>query len=130
MEVLHAVFHGALVGAHLVVAALQQGLAARVHAQGDFVVFHTGFHVGGLLGFGLGALALRGFTVRYAGLRAALLRFVPGFAVFAVFWLGTGALLKPAPESVQLAAEALRGLLAGLWFTLGWPWVLRRHFKA
>ncbi len=83
-----------------------------------------------LLGFGLGALALRGFTVRYAGLRAALLRFVPGFAVFAVFWLGTGALLKPAPESVQLAAEALRGLLAGLWFTLGWPWVLRRHFKA
>src|SRR5262249_55912480 len=32
VEVLHAVFHGALVGADLVVAPLQQRLAARVHA--------------------------------------------------------------------------------------------------
>ena len=40
-----------------------------------------------LLGFGLGALALRGFTVRYTGLRA------------------------------------------GLWFTLGWPWVLQRLYR-
>lgn len=40
-----------------------------------------------LLGFGLGALALRGFTVRYTALRA------------------------------------------GLWFTLGWPWVLQRLYR-
>lgn len=79
-----------------------------------------------LLGMLLGAGALRGFAVRYTGLRAALARFVPGFAVFAVFWLGTGALLKPAPESVQLVADALRGLLAGLWFTWGWPYLCMR----
>lgn len=82
-----------------------------------------------LLGMLLGAGALRDFTVRYTGLRTAALRFVPGFAVFAVFWLGTGALLKPAPEQVQLAADAVRGLLAGLWFTWWWPLVLRRLFK-
>ncbi len=83
-----------------------------------------------LLGLLLGATALRDFTVRYAGLRTALLRFVPGFVVFAVFWLGTGALLKPLPEHVQVVADALRGLLAGLWFTLGWPLALRRLLKA
>ncbi len=79
-----------------------------------------------LLGMLLGAGALRDFSVRYTGLRWALARFAPGFAVFAVFWLGTGALLKPAPEPVQLAADAVRGLLAGLWFTWWWPLVLRR----
>src|SRR5262245_60260273 len=47
VEVLHAVFHRALVGADLVVAALQQCLAARVHAQRDLVVLHAGLHVGG-----------------------------------------------------------------------------------
>ena len=51
MKVLHAVFHRALVGAELVVAAQHQRLAASVHAQGQFVVFDTGFHVGGLLRF-------------------------------------------------------------------------------
>src|SRR5262249_16791230 len=38
VEVLHAVFHGALVGTDLVVAALEQCLAAGVHAQRDLVV--------------------------------------------------------------------------------------------
>src|SRR5688572_24731500 len=51
VEVLHAVFHRALVGADLVVAALHQRLAAGVHAQRDLVVFHAGLHVSGLLGF-------------------------------------------------------------------------------
>jgi hypothetical protein len=58
VEVLHAVFHRALVGADLVVAALHQGLAAGVHAQGDLVVLDAGLHVGGLLGFD--ELALEG----------------------------------------------------------------------
>jgi hypothetical protein len=49
VEVLHAVFHRALVRADLVVAALHQGLAAGVHAQGDLVVLDAGLHVGGLL---------------------------------------------------------------------------------
>ena len=49
MEVLHAVFHGALVGADLVVAALIQGPAAGVHALADLVVLDAGLHVGGLL---------------------------------------------------------------------------------
>lgn len=79
-----------------------------------------------LLGMLLGASALRDFCVRYTGLRTALLRFVPGFAVFAVFWLGTGVLLKPAPEQVQVVADAVRALLAGLWFTLWWPLLLQR----
>ncbi len=82
-----------------------------------------------LLGLLLGACALRDFSVRYTGLRTALARFVPGFAVFAVFWLGTGALLKPMPEHVQGIAEAVRGLLAGLWFSLWWPLVLQRFYK-
>jgi membrane-associated phospholipid phosphatase len=82
-----------------------------------------------LLGMLLGAIALRDFPVRYAGLRPALLRFVPGFAAFALFWLGTGALLKPAPEQVQVVADALRGLLAGLWFTWWWPLLLRRFYR-
>ncbi len=50
MEVLHAVFHRALVGADFVVAAQHQGLAAGVHALGDLVVLDRGFHVGGALG--------------------------------------------------------------------------------
>lgn len=83
-----------------------------------------------LLGMLLGAGALRDFAVRYTGLRTALARFVPGFAVFAVFWLGTGALLKPAPEQVQLAADAVRGLLAGLWFTWWWPLLLQRLYRS
>ena len=58
MELLHAVFHRALVGAALVVAALHQGAPAGVHAQGDLVVLDAGFHVGGLLG--LDELALEG----------------------------------------------------------------------
>lgn len=82
-----------------------------------------------LLGLLLGAGALRDFSVRYTGLRTALARFAPGFAVFAVFWLGTGALLKPMPEHVQVIADALRGLLAGLWFSLWWPLVLQRFYK-
>ena len=53
---LHAVFHRALVGAHFVVAALQQGPAPGIHALGNLVVFQTGFHVSGLLG--LNKLAL------------------------------------------------------------------------
>ena len=51
MEVLHAIFHGALVGAHFVVAALVQGRAAGVHALADFVVLDAGFHIGRLLCF-------------------------------------------------------------------------------
>ena len=53
---LHAVLHRALVGADLVVAAVQQCLAAGVHAQRDFIVLVAGFQVGSLLGgdkFGL-----------------------------------------------------------------------------
>ena len=46
---LHAVFHRALVGPDLVVAALQQGAPAGVHALGNLVIFQAGFHVGGLL---------------------------------------------------------------------------------
>src|SRR5690349_17471128 len=40
VELLHAVFHRALVGARLVLAAQQQGAAAGVHALDDLVVFH------------------------------------------------------------------------------------------
>jgi membrane-associated phospholipid phosphatase len=83
-----------------------------------------------LLGMLLGASALRDFAVRYTGLRTALARFVPGFAVFALFWLGTGALLKPQPEQVQVVADAVRGLLAGLWFTWWWPLLLQRLCKS
>ena len=50
MKVLHAVFHGALIGADFVVATLVQGLAAAIHALGNLVVLDAGFHVGGLLG--------------------------------------------------------------------------------
>src|SRR5690606_31349795 len=50
VEVLHAVFHRALVGADLVVAPHHQRLAAGVHALADLVVFEAGLHVGGLLG--------------------------------------------------------------------------------
>jgi hypothetical protein len=46
VEVLHAVFHRALVGADLVVAALVQRLAACVHALRDLVVLDAGLHVG------------------------------------------------------------------------------------
>ena len=49
MEVLHAVFHRALVRPGLVVAALHQRLAPGVHAQRDLVILDTGLHVGGLL---------------------------------------------------------------------------------
>jgi hypothetical protein len=58
VEVLHAVFHGALVGADLVLAALEQRQAAGVHALADLVVLDAGLHVGGLLG--LDELALEG----------------------------------------------------------------------
>ena len=51
VKVLHAIFHGALVGPHFVVAALHQGFAPCVHALGNFVVFDAGFHVGGFLRF-------------------------------------------------------------------------------
>eukprot|EP01034_Spumella_vulgaris_P014478 gene14478-18481_t len=122
--------------------ALQSAMAARWTVPVEWVAATTALHPGVkiaplqitslardislLLGMLLGAVALRDFSVRYTGLRTALLRFVPGFAVFAVFWLGTGALLKPMPEQVQVIADAVRGLLAGLWFTLWWPLVLRR----
>jgi hypothetical protein len=46
VEVLHAVFHGRLVRAGFVVAALHQGQTAGVHAFADFVVFDGGFHIG------------------------------------------------------------------------------------
>src|SRR5690348_11549263 len=49
VEVPHAVLHRALVRAGLVVAALEQGLAAGVHAQGDLVVLDAGLEVRGLL---------------------------------------------------------------------------------
>src|SRR3954462_7237625 len=50
VEVLHAVFHRALVRADFVLAALHQRQPAGVHAQRDLVVLDTGFHVRGLLG--------------------------------------------------------------------------------
>jgi membrane-associated phospholipid phosphatase len=126
--------------------ALQSAMAARWTVPPEWVATTTALHPGVkiaplqitslardislLLGMLLGAGALPDYCVRYTGLRTALLRFVPGFAVFAVFWLGTGALLKPAPENVQLAADAVRGLLAGLWFTWWWPLLLRRFYQA
>ncbi len=58
MEVLHAVFHRALVGAHLVVASVEQRPAPRIHALADLVVLDAGLHIGGLLG--LDELALEG----------------------------------------------------------------------
>jgi hypothetical protein len=58
MEVLHAVFHLALVRANFIVAALHQRFAAGVHAQRNLVVFDAGFHVGRLLRFDV--LALEG----------------------------------------------------------------------
>ena len=48
---LHAVFHGALVGPHLVVTAQAQRAASGVHALADLIVLQTSLHVGGLLGF-------------------------------------------------------------------------------
>ena len=59
MEMLHAVFHRALVRAELVVAALHQCQSALVHAFSDFIVFHASFHVGGALGFDEIAFAVR-----------------------------------------------------------------------
>ncbi len=61
MKVLHAVFHGALVGAGLVVAAQHQGAAAGIHAFGDLVVLDAGFHVGSALGLDKFALEGRDF---------------------------------------------------------------------
>ena len=58
MELLHAIFHRALIRAELVVAAVHQRLAAGVHAQCDLVVFGAGLPVRGLLG--LDELALEG----------------------------------------------------------------------
>ena len=51
MKVLHAVFHRALVRPKFIVSAQHQGLSPGVHAQGNFVVFHAGFHVRRLLRF-------------------------------------------------------------------------------
>lgn len=51
MEMLHAVFHGALVGTDFVVTTLQQRTAACVHALADFIVLDSGFHIGRALGF-------------------------------------------------------------------------------
>src|SRR4051812_9486383 len=49
VELLHAVFHRALVRTEVVVAALEEGAAAGVHAQGDLVVLGAGFPVCRLL---------------------------------------------------------------------------------
>src|SRR5690606_23879234 len=51
VEVLHAVFHGALVRPRVVVAAIEQHPPARVHAQRDLVVLDGRLHVGGALDF-------------------------------------------------------------------------------
>lgn len=126
--------------------ALQSAMAARWTVPVEWVAATATLHPGEkiaplqvtslardislLLGMLLGAVAMRDFSVRYTGLRTALARFVPGFAVFAAFWLGTGALLKPAPEQVQLVADAVRGLLAGLWFTWWWPQLLLRLYTS
>src|ERR1700761_3650888 len=58
VELLHAVFHRALVGAALVLAAGHERAAAGVHSLGDLVVLDAGLHVGGLLR--LDELALEG----------------------------------------------------------------------
>src|SRR5664279_1439495 len=50
VKLLHAVFHGALVGAEVVLAAFEEGAPAGVHAQRDLVVLGAGLPVRGLLG--------------------------------------------------------------------------------
>jgi membrane-associated phospholipid phosphatase len=82
-----------------------------------------------LLGLLLGASAFANSPLRYPGLRTALLRFVPGYALFAVFWLGTGALARHLPMDAQLVTDAVRGLIGGLWISLLWPLVLRRFYR-
>src|SRR5690606_20992819 len=51
MEMLHAVFEGALVGARLAGAATHQRQTAGIHAFADFVILDCGLHVGRLLRF-------------------------------------------------------------------------------
>ena len=51
MEVLHAVFHWALIRTDLNPAFVEQGLAPGIHSDRNLVVFHAGFHVRGLLRF-------------------------------------------------------------------------------
>ncbi|KGX49629.1 hypothetical protein Y025_5569 [Burkholderia pseudomallei TSV32] len=61
VEVLHAVFHRALIRADLRFAALHQRAAAGVHAPCDLVVLDRGLHIGGALRLDELALEQRDF---------------------------------------------------------------------
>ena len=82
-----------------------------------------------LLGLLLGAGALKDSPVRYAGWRKALLRFLPGYALFGAIYAVSGLLARQLPVELQAIADGLRGLLCGLWISLWWPLLMRRYFK-
>ena len=61
MEVLHAIFHRALIRADLNPSFVEQGLASGIHSDRNLVVLNAGFHVRGLLRFDEFALEQRHF---------------------------------------------------------------------
>src|SRR4051794_21905309 len=51
VELLHAIFHRALVRTDFVVAALEQRFASSIHAQRDLIIFNAGLQIRRAMGF-------------------------------------------------------------------------------